>query len=52
MPVLPCEALAPQPCGHHSRGEALFPRASGRRLHFVTRLVLRGPSLPSRSLGS
>ena len=29
-PTLPCEALLPQPCGHHSRGEALFPRASGR----------------------
>ena len=52
MPVLPCEALAPQPCEHHSRGEALFSRFSGRRLHVVTGVVLRGSSLPSRSIGS
>ena len=36
MPALPCEALAPQP-------------ASGQRLHFVTGLVFRGPSVPSRA---
>ena len=28
-------SLVPQPCMHHSRSEALFPRASGRRLHVV-----------------
>ena len=33
--ALLCEALVPQPCGDHSRGEAMFPRASGRRLHVV-----------------
>ena len=35
MPALLCEALVSQPCVHHSRGEALFPRTSGRRLHVV-----------------
>ena len=44
-------ALAPRPCGHHSLGEALFSRASGRRLHVVAGLVLRGPSLPESSFG-
>ena len=43
MPALPCEALAPQPCGHHSLGAALFSRASGRRLHVLIGLVLRDP---------
>ena len=51
MPALLCDALAPQPCGHHSLGEALFSRASGRRLHVVAGLVLRGPSLPESSFG-
>ena len=27
--ALPSEALVPQPCVHHSRGEALFPRVLG-----------------------
>ena len=38
VPALPCEALVPQPCGHHSRGEALFRRASGQhsaRCHWL-----------------
>ena len=42
----------PQPYVHHSRGEALFPRASGRRLHVAPSIVLRGPSLPVVYLGS
>ena len=45
------ETLAPQPCGHNSLGEASFSRASGRRLHVVAGLVLRGPSLPESSFG-
>ena len=51
--ALPCEALVPQPCEHHSRGEDLF-RFVGRQaiiLHVVTGLVLRGPSLPVVYLG-
>ena len=28
VPALPCEALMPQPCGHHSRCEAVLRRAS------------------------
>ena len=39
-------------CGQASRGEALFPRTSSQRLHVVTGLVFRSPSLASRSLGS
>ena len=52
VPALPCEALVPQPCVHHSRGEALFPQGFGQRLHVITGLVLRGPSLLAVYLGS
>ena len=51
MPALPCEALVPQPCVHHSRGEALFPKGFGQRLHVITGLVLLGPSLLAVYLG-
>ena len=40
-----------QPCVHHSRGEALFPKGFGQRLHVITGLVLRGPSLLAVYLG-
>ena len=46
-----CDALAPQPYGHHSRGEELVPKASGRLLHVVAGFVLRDPSLPAVYLG-
>ena len=54
-----CEALAPRPRGHRSRGEALFPRASkpaprtssGSDCLATAAIVLRGLALPSKSLG-
>ena len=51
MPALPCEALVPQPCGHHSSGDPLLRRASRRRRHVVPTIVLRGSVLPLRSVG-
>ena len=38
------KTLELQPCGYHSRGEALFPRASGRRVHVVAGFVLHDPA--------